>query len=419
MKLKLHWQIFIAMGAAYLFQRSLGGASAFVEPLGFLFIQALKMVVLPLVFFSVVLGVAGVGPGARLGKLAGKTVGYYLTTSFLAIVTGLILVNLIQPGAEARLAHGMAFDPATLERPDSAFDLLARMVPPNPVAAAVDGDMLGFIVFCVFFGVGLASLPTAKSGRILPLFQAGSDAVMKITHGIILTAPLGVFGLIVAMLNQDMGAAWHRAVGWYMFTIAVGLTFHFLVMLPALYVLLARRNPWQLYKGMAPALATVFATSSSMATLPVTMECVERNMGVPNRVAGFVLPLGATVNMDGTALFECVGVLFIAQVLGAPLGWEQQMVVMLTALLASVGAAAVPSSGLVMIFIVLEAVGLQGKEVPLIVGTMLAVDRPLDMMRGLVNIFSDAVGAVAIARSEGVLNRRGNQRRAAAPGAGA
>ena len=224
---------------------------------------------------------------------------------------------------------------------------------------------------------------------------------MQVVHVIIRLAPIGVFGLIVRMLNQDLGAAFFKAVGLYMVTIAVGLSIHFLVVLPLIYYLFLRKNPLDQFRHMASALATVFATSSSLAALPVTMECVEDNIGVPNKVAGFVLPLGATINMDGTALFECVGVLFIAQVMGIPLGMEQQLLVVLTALLASIGAAAVPSSGLVMIFIVLEAVGIQGEMVGVIVGTMLAVDRPLDMYRGLVNIFSDSVGAVIIAKSEG------------------
>ena len=184
---------------------------------------------------------------------------------------------------------------------------------------------------------------------------------------------------------------------------ALGLTLHLFLVLPAIYYLFTKKNPMIQFGHMAGALATVFATSSSLATLPVTMECVERNAGVSNKVASFVLPMGATVNMDGTALYECAGVLFIAQVLGIPLGVEQQIIVVLTALLASIDTAAIPSAGLVMIFVVLQAVGLENDLIPFIVGTMLAVDRPLDMYRGIVNIFSDSVGAVIIAHSEGEL----------------
>ena len=401
MKLRLHWQILIAMVAGVLFQAALGAQASFVEPLGLLFIRLLRMIVLPLVFFSIVLGVGRLGDFSALGRLAGKTILYFLGTSALAILTGLFLVNLIQPGRNVQPAFQLEFDAGSLPKPDSITDLLARLIPPNPVAAAVEGDMLGWIVFSIFLGVGITRLSEARRRVLISLLDAGFEALMKITHGVIRLAPLGVFGLMVRMMNQQVGGGFFQAVGWYMVTIALGLTFHFLVTQPLLYYALTRRNPLELYRAMAPALLTVFATSSSMATLPVTMECVEERLGVAPRIAGFVLPVGATVNMDGTALFECVGVLFIAQVLGVSLGWDQQLLVMVTALLASIGAAAVPSSGLVMIFIVLDAVGLDHELIPMIVGTMLAVDRPLDMMRGLVNIMGDAVGAAFVALSEG------------------
>ena len=237
--------------------------------------------------------------------------------------------------------------------------------------------------------------------KILPLIEAGFEVIMRLTHIIIKFAPVGVFGLIVTMVNQNMGAGFFKAVGLYMVTIAVGLSLHLFIVLPLILYLFTRRNPVDQFTHMVSALATVFATSSSLAALPVTMECVEKNIGVSPKVANFVLPLGATVNMDGAALFECVGVLFIAQVMGVELGVDQQILVVLTALLGSIGTAAIPSAGLVMIFVLLDIVGLQGELIPMIVGTMLAVDRPLDMYRGIINIFSDSVGAVVIAHSEG------------------
>jgi len=401
MKLQLHWQIFIAIFLAWIFYLLLGEWSAFVEPLGTIFIRLLKMVIVPLVFLSIATGVAGVGDPKNLGRLGAKTLLYYLSTSLLAIFLGLLLVNAVQPGQTAQLDESPGFSPENLKRPDSAIDIIINMIPVNPIAAAVEGDMLALIFFSMIIGFGLTRVPEKVREKLLPPLEAAFQLFMKIVHLIIRLAPVGVFGLIVGMLNQDMGAGFFKAVGWYMVTIASGLAIHFLLVLPLIYFLFTRRNPIVQFKHMASALATVFATSSSLATLPVTMECVEKNAGVSNKVAGFVLPLGATVNMDGTALFECVGVIFIAQVLGISLGLEQQIIVVLTALLASVGAAAVPSSGLVMIFIALDAVGIKGDMVNLIVGTMLAVDRPLDMFRGLVNIFSDSVGAVIIAQSEG------------------
>jgi Na+/H+-dicarboxylate symporter len=212
--------------------------------------------------------------------------------------------------------------------------------------------------------------------------------------------PLGVFGLITRVVAQS-GLESFKALGLYMMTIALGLSVHLFITLPLLLKLLGRINPRIHFRNMAEPLALAFSTSSSAATLPVTLRTVEEDVGVSNRVSSFVLPMGATVNMDGTALYECAGVLFIAQVLGADLGLFQQLMVVLTALLASIGAAAVPSAGLVIIFIVLEAVNLRGPEVNLIVGAMLAVDRPLDMFRTAVNVFSDSCGAAIIARSEG------------------
>ncbi|MFQ5672871.1 MAG: dicarboxylate/amino acid:cation symporter [Nitrospinales bacterium] len=402
MKLELHWQILIAMAAGAGFALVLGENSRLVEPLGTVFFRLLKMVVVPLVVFSITVGVAGIGSPKNLGRLGLKTVSYYLATSLIAILIGLTLVNLVEPGASAELQEGRAAVSAeTLKKPASIQEQILRIIPVNPVAAVAEGDMLAIIFFCMIFGMALARGPREIREKLLPLIEAGFQIMMQLTHLIIRLAPFGVFGLIVKMVNQNMGAGFFKAVGLYMFTIAAGLTLHLFVVLPLVYFVFMRRNPMRQFSRMAGALATVFATSSSLATLPVTMECVERNAGVSNKIAGFVLPMGATVNMDGTALFECVGVLFIAQALGIPLGIDQQILVVVTALLASIGTAAIPSAGLVTIFIILDAVGLQGPLVPLVVGTMLAVDRPLDMYRGIVNIFSDSVGAVIIAKSEG------------------
>jgi len=250
------------------------------------------------------------------------------------------------------------------------------------------------------FGAAVTTLPGRPRIIVTELFEALFQVMMKLTGGIIRFLPIGVFALITSMVATT-GFEGFRALALYMVTIASGLTIHLFISLPLLLILLGRMSPRTHFGNMREPLLVAFSTSSSAATLPVTMNAVEKKVGVSNRVGAFVIPMGATVNMDGTALFECVGVLFIAQALGFDLTLTQQLIVIVTALLASIGAAAVPSAGLVVIFIVLEAIGLTGPEVNLIVGAMLAIDRPLDMYRTAVNVFSDSCGAAIIARSEG------------------
>jgi Na+/H+-dicarboxylate symporter len=287
-----------------------------------------------------------------------------------------------------------------LQTPSSIGQLLLDMVPRNPVESAAKGDMLGIILFCILFGAAIAALPESPRRTLLDLFEAGFQAMMKLTGMVLTLAPFGVFGLMTRVVGES-GFEAFRALGMYMLTIALGLTIHMFVTLPLLLMLLGRIDPRVHFRNMLEPLTMAFSTSSSAATLPVTIRAVEDRVGVSNRVSSFVLPMGATVNMDGTALYECAGVLFIAQVLGAHLGVAEQAIVVFTALLASIGAAAVPSAGLVIIFLVLDAVQLRGPEVELLVGTMLAIDRPLDMYRTAVNVFSDSCGAALIARSEG------------------
>ena len=398
---KLHWQILLAMLAGTV--AGLLGGPALVPKvawLGEVFIKLLKMIIVPLVFTSIVSGVASVGGGRDLGRMFGKTLGYYVLSSLLAAMTGLLLVNAIRPGVGADLVGVASKQLPELETPSSPVDLLLDIVPDNVVAAAAAPNMLAVIFFCILLGVTIAGLPEKPRGVLTGLFDAGFQAMMKLTGGIIKFAPIGVFGLIVRVVGES-GLAAFKALGLYMITIASGLTIHLFITLPLLLLLLGRIRPAIHFRNMTEPLATAFSTSSSGATLPVTLNAVEKEVGVSNKISSFVLPMGATVNMDGTALYECAGVLFIAQVLGADLTFGAQMVVVITALLASIGAAAVPSAGLVIIFLVLEAVGLRGPEVNAIVGAMLAIDRPLDMYRTAVNVFSDSCGAAIIARSEG------------------
>ena len=398
---QLHWQIFIAMGLGII--AGLAGGEWIVpkvEWLGRLFILLLKMIIVPLVFTSIVSGVASLGGGRDLGRLFGKTLGYYVLSSLLAILVGLVVVNVIRPGVGANILAAKSAQLPSLAPPGSITELLLSMVPENILAAAAKPDMLSVIVFCILFGMATAGLPRRPRKVLLHVFDAGFQAMMRLTQGVLKVAPLGVFGLITRAVGSS-GIEVFKPMAVYMGTILIGLLFHLLITLPLLLRFLGGINPRIHYRNMIEPLTMAFSTSSSGATLPVTMRAVEEKVGVSNRISSFVLPMGATVNMDGTALYECAGVLFIAQVLGIHLDPAAQLVVVVTALLASIGAAAVPSAGLVIIFLVLEAVNLRGPNVEAIVGLMLAVDRPLDMLRTATNVFSDSCGAAIIARSEG------------------
>ena len=404
-KLKLHWQVFIAMSLGIIFSFIMGEKASIVTPLGTIYMRLLKMIIVPLVIFSITSGVASLGDSKTLGRMGAKTFGYYFLTSILAILLGLTLTNLIKPGVGIELSGiGGTFDSATLHKPDSLGSILIRMIPLNPIRAAVDGDMLGIIFWSIIFGFSITRLTGQPQEFLTNFFDYGFKAMMKLTQGIIALLPIGVFGLITTAVSNS-GLDIFKAVGKYMITISIGLSLHFLVVLPIVFFIFTKINPIKHWKAMASAFATAFSTSSSGATLPVTINCVENNVGVSNKTTSFVLPLGATINMDGTALYECAGVLFISQALGIDLTISQQLVVVLTAFLASVGAAAIPSAGLVMIFIVLDAVGLGNHPgAAVIVGAMLAVDRPLDMFRTMVNVTSDSIGAVVVAKSEGESN---------------
>ncbi len=400
-KLKLHWQIFIAMAlgatvAAIIGERMLPVA----EPLGDIFMRLLRMVIVPLILTSIISGVAGIGDSRSLGRLGSKTFGYYIMTSTLAIIVGLSLTNIIQPGVGVEVVQEQEISPEDLEQAGSVTDILMRIIPINPVRAAAEGDILGVIFFAIVFGFAITQLPEKQRAPLLGFFDTAFEAMMKLTRAVIRLAPIGVFGLIGRAVST-MGFEVFTAVGKYMLTIGAGLSIHLLIVLPVIFFLLTKRNPLDHYRAMASAMAFAFSSSSSSATLPLTMESVEKNAGVSNKVSSFVLPMGATVNMDGTALYECAGVLFIAQALGVGLDFGQQAMVVITALLASIGAAGVPSAGLVMIFIVLQAVNITTPAAYALVGVMLAVDRPLDMYRTMVNITSDSIGAAVIAHSEG------------------
>ena len=402
MKIKLHWQILLAFILALLSYYFFGEKILFMSYFGVIFISLLKMIIIPLIFLSVVSGVSSLGTTRKISRIGTKTLLYYFTTSMIAITIGLVLTNIIQPGNTVQISSNIEpFDVSRLSKPDSLFDIVIRMIPTNIFNSLSSGNILPIIFFSIVFGIGLLKLSESKKSNLLPIINEMFEIVTLITNFIIKLSPIGVFGLIIKSLNST-GLDLFNAVGYYVLTIFLGLSIHLFIILPLILYISTGLSPLMHYKSMLKALTMAFSTSSSGATLPVTMTSVKNNANVSNDVSSFVLPLGSTVNMDGTALYECAGVLFISQIIGIELEFSQQLIIVITAFLASVGAAGIPSAGLVMIFIVLDAVGLGNHpQVPIIVGTMLAIDRPLDMMRTMVNVCSDTVGTVIIAKSEG------------------
>ena len=400
--LRLHWQVLTAMllGAAvgWVFKET---AATYLEWVGVLFLRLLRMIIIPLVFASIVSGIASIASGRTVGRLFTKTLGYYVLTSFLAASTGLFMVNLVKPGDNADMEAATTSDLPEIDS-RSMQEILLDIVPENIFQGAADSSMLQVIFFSIVFGMAVATLPNAGSReKLTGLFDAFFKAMVKLTSTIIKFLPIAVFGLIATMVGET-GTDQFRPLAMYFGTVAGGLAIHFFITLPLVLWLLGRISPLVHFANMRNPLVVAFSTSSSAATLPVTMRTVEERVGASNKVSSFVLPMGATVNMDGTAVFECVGALFIAQVLGFELAFGTQVIAVFTALLASIGAAAVPSAGLVIIFIVLDAIGLGGNaEAATIVAAMLAIDRPLDMCRTAVNVYSDSCGAAIIARSEG------------------
>ena len=400
---KQYIQILLAMILGFFLSVSFEFSSVFI-PLGDIFIRLLKMMIVPIVFMSIIVGIGSISNSTNLSRLGFKTLIYYLSTSLLSISIGLLLTNFIQPGKYFSLENLPSdINPQGALTASSTFiDMIYRIIPTNPFSALVNGDMLSIIFFAIIFGFAITKLSEKNKSALQPIILSIYELVMYVTGCIIKLAPIGVFGLIIKAVNHS-GTAIIPSIGVYMLTILIGLSIHLFVVLPFIFYLFTSISPIIHFKAMRNAMMMAFSTSSSSATLPVTMSCVRDNVKVSKTTSGFVLPLGATVNMDGTALYECAGVLFIAQILpGVDLTIFQQLTIVFTALLASIGAAGIPSAGLVMIFIVLQSVGLSNTiGVDIIVGAMLAVDRPLDMLRTMVNVTSDSIGAAIIAKSEG------------------
>ena len=413
-KIQLPWLILIALLLAVVAGTITGqldaGPAGFLiglyDFLGTLFLNALKMIIVPLVVASIITGIAGAGSEKSVGRLGLKTILYYSMTTFFAILIGLTAVNLISPGiiegVPASERMGLIGDQEVIKaglahQEEARFaDFFLRMVPTNIVAAAAEGQMLGLIVFSLLFGFFMTRIE-GRSAEILSAFWEGVQKVMmRLTGWIMMFAPIGIFGL-VANVAATTGMDAIRPLALFVFTVLAALLVHFAVVLPLVLRFIGGINPLDHYRGMAPALLAAFSTSSSSATIPLTMDCLEKNAGVSNKTVSFVIPLGATVNMDGTALYECVAVIFIAQAYGIDLGLVTQMMVVVLALMTSIGVAGIPAASLVAILIIMEAVGLPPEGV----GLILVVDRILDMCRTSVNVFSDSCGAVVLARTEG------------------
>ena len=413
-RLKLHWQILIALLLAVIVgsiaskESSVLGVSflSVFSFIGTLFLNALKMLIVPLIFSSIIVGIGNLGSKGNLGRLGTKTLIYYLVTSALAILTGLLLVNLIQPGLidgePARNILGLSENTESVlakvedRGPADVVAIFQRMIPVNIISAAAQGQMLGLIFFSLLFGYFINHINNGPRETLRNFWQGVFEVMMKMTDLVMKFAPIGVFAL-VAKVVMISGLAAFKPLAVFFFTVLAALAIHLLITLPIILKLIAGVRPVKHFQAMSAALLTAFSTSSSAATLPITLDCVEKNAGVSNKTSIFVLPLGATVNMDGTALYECVAVLFIAQAYGADLGIAQQISVVVLALMTSIGVAGIPAASLVAITLILTSVGLPAEAI----GLILAVDRVLDMCRTSVNVFSDSCGAVTIARTEG------------------
>ncbi len=369
--------------------------------MGEVFLRGLNMVIVPLIFCSVATGVANVGTAENLGRLGLKTLGYYVLSTFIAIVIGFILVQLLKPGVGADLGLTVPVEDISTGK-ESFGQTLINIVPTNIIKSMAEAHMLSIIFFAILSGFFITRVGEKSRVVLLDVLNAILDVIMKITLFIIMFTPLGVFSILAKVISQQILIGNQvseiiGSMGIYFLTVLLGLVIQGLVTLPLLVRVLGRANPMKHLKNMTTVILTAFSTSSSNATLPLTMETVENKSGVSNKIASFTLPLGATINMNGTALYECVAVMFIAQAYGIDLTMGQQIIVVFTALLAAIGSAGIPMAGLVMMAVVLNAVGLPLEGI----GLVLAVDRLLDMFRTVINVYSDTCGAVIIARSEG------------------
>jgi len=417
-KLALHWKILMGMVLGVLFAlvliRFSWGADFikdWIKPFGKMFISALKLIAVPLILASLIKGVSDLKDISKLSKMGGRTILTYILTTVLAVSIGLVVVNIVQPGksiseeTRTELLDSYKEDAekrqvaAAQQKETGPLQALQDLIPSNIVSAASDnGNMLQIIVFAIFFGMGLILIPTEKAKPVKSFFDGFNEVILKLIDLIMLAAPFGVFALLASLVAESPSLDLFQALLWYAFSVVIGLSI--MIVIYALIVkVFTKKSPGFFFKGISPAQLLAFSTSSSAATLPVTMERVEEHLGVEEEVASFVLPIGATINMDGTSLYQAVAAVFIAQAFGMDLDLMTQLGIIVTATLASIGSAAVPGAGMVMLVIVLGQAGIPEAGLALI----FAIDRPLDMCRTTVNVTGDAAVSMLVAKSVGKL----------------
>jgi proton glutamate symport protein len=424
MKLDLHWKIIIGLILGLLFgilaaSQGWGGfTNDWIAPFGKIFINLLKLIAVPLVLSSLITGVASLSDLKKLSRIGGKTITIYLVTTAIAVTIGLIAVNILEPGEtvpeDMKIKLQNTYQSAASGKLEAAQEVKERsvlqpvvdMVPSNFFqSASSNRNMLQVVFIALLIGIGLIQIPKKKAKPVLDVFKGLNDVIIKLVDIIMLMAPIGVFALIAQTINKVAGedpgqvAELLGALGYYMIAVIIGLGIHMAITYAAILRSYSKMPLKTFYTGIGPAQLLAFSTSSSGATLPVTMERCEDELGVSEEVSSFVLPLGATINMDGTALYQAVAAVFISQALGLDLDIGDQLTIVLTAVLASIGTAAVPGAGIIMLVIILEAIGVPSTGIALILG----VDRILDMLRTVVNVTGDATIAVTIAASEGQL----------------
>ena len=400
-KIALHWQILIAFILAIIFGIFLKDHVKYVSWMGDIFLRMLKMIVIPLVLSSIISGIANIGSDGNFGKLGLKTIAYYLMTSVFAIATGLFLVNLIKPGVGMDISSISIDEAISIERP-ALSDIFIQIVPENIFQAMASNDFLAVIFFAILAGIYISKLDNKNNLILSDFFNATFELFMKITMFVIKLAPFGIFGLIVKVVAEqnDFGNMVAK-LGTFMLTVIAGILIHSLITLPLITRFIGNAKPFKHLNNVKTTLITAFSTASSAAALPLNMKETNEKSGVSHKITNFTLPIGATVNMDGTAIYIAAVVMFIAQAKGVDMGLKEQILILITALMSSIGTAGVPMASLVIITIILEVLGLPLELLALI----LPVDRLLDMFRTATNVWGDSCGAVVIAKSEGeVLN---------------
>jgi proton glutamate symport protein len=428
--LALHWKILIGLTLGIVVGLLINAQSARLEQLaadnatlagifgflaslttfvGAMFVRLLRFIAIPIVLFSLIVGAASLGDLRKLGRIGLRTVGVYLLTTSVAVVVGLTLANVVRPGrfitpeTRDQLAERGAANVPDMQRVETeipgVWKQLENLVPENPFRAVADGTMLQVIVFALAIGIGLTMIPRAKAAPVIAFFDAMTDVVVKLVHMIMVLAPYAVFALLVPVVAV-MGPEVLTALGAYSLSVLGGLAVLLLLVYPLLLKFVAGVNPPRFFRAMAPAQLLAFSSSSSSATLPVTLDCAINRLGVPEPVASFVCPLGATINMDGTALYQAIAAMFIAQMYGIELSLSQQVIILLTAVLASIGTPGIPGAGVLMLIIVLESVGIPPATIAGGIAIVLGVDRLLDMCRTVINVSGDGMTAAIIARTE-------------------